>query len=57
MYILVNREKIIVASSKSKPSEEACSAKGQRIYEVDDSEYDPTMIGKVLEEFDVTERG
>lgn len=56
MYILVNENNTIVASSKNKPSEEVASAKRQRIYDVDDNEYDPTMIGQVLESFDIVER-
>lgn len=56
MYIIVNKDNIIIASSKSKPSEEICSENSQRIYEVDDAEYDINMIGQVLEDFDVVER-
>jgi len=57
MYILVNTENIIVASSKNKPDEAVSSAKGLRIYDVDDKDYSPTLVGQVLEDFDVVERG
>jgi hypothetical protein len=56
MYILVNEEKIITASSTGKPSEEICSSKGLRVYEMDDAEYSPELIGKKLENFDIVER-
>lgn len=56
MYILVNTENIIIASSRGKPDEGASSANGHRIYEIDDSEFNPEQIGEVLEDFDIVER-
>lgn len=56
MYILVNKENIIVASSKGKPSESDCSAKSLRIYDIVDEEFTPLMIGQVLKDFDIVER-
>jgi hypothetical protein len=56
MYILVNTDRIITASSTGKPSEEICSEKGLRIYEIDDNEYSPEIIGKKLDDFEIEER-
>jgi len=56
MYILVNQQNIIVASSTNKPSEPDCSEKGLIIYKVAKSEYDPTLIGQQLDTFDTVER-
>lgn len=56
MYILVNKENVIVASSTKKPSVADCSEKGLIIYKISSTEYDPTLIGQKLEEFDVVER-
>lgn len=55
MYILVNENNIIVGSCNNLPDEAACSRNGQRIFEVSDSEYTPTMLGSVLEDFDIIE--
>lgn len=55
MYILVNTDKVITASSTAKPSEEICSEKGLRIYNVEDKEYTPEMIGKKLDDFEIVE--
>jgi hypothetical protein len=55
MYILVNENKVIIASSTGKPSEEICSEKGIRIYELDDSEYSAEMIGNKLDDFEIVE--
>lgn len=56
MYILVNQDKIITASSTGKPNEEICSEKGLRIYEMNDDEYTPELIGKKLDDFEIVER-
>lgn len=56
MYILVNKDNIIVGSAFNKPSEFCCSKNMQRIYEIPDSEYNPDMIGSSLVEFDVVEK-
>lgn len=55
MYILVNKENIIVASSKGKPCEAQASANNLRVYDVVDEEYTPTMIGQVLTNFSTVE--
>jgi len=55
MYILVNTKNVIVASSNRKPSEEMASANNQRVYELDDSEFNTEMIGSVLEDFILVE--
>lgn len=55
MYILVNQENIIVASSTKKPSEADCSARGLVVYKIDSTEYSPTLIGQKLEDFDMVE--
>lgn len=56
MYILVNDENIITASSTGKPSEAVCSANKLRIYEIEDDEYSPELIGQVLDDFEIVER-
>jgi hypothetical protein len=56
MYILVNSENIIVASSTNKPSEEDCSEKCLAIYKISKGEFSPLLIGKKLEDFDIVER-
>ena len=55
MYILVNKNKIIVGSAVNKPSKESCSAAGYKIYEIDDSEFNIDMIGTELVSFDIVE--
>ena len=55
MYILVNKEKIITASAKNKPNEDVASANNLRVYEISDDEFNPEMIGEVLENFDMVE--
>jgi len=57
MYILVNQDNIIVASSTKKPSVEDCSSKGLMVYKVSNEEYSPTLIGQKLDEFETVERG
>lgn len=53
MYILVNSNNIIVGSAKNMPSESTCSKKGQKVYEIPDSEYDPSMINSSLKSFEI----
>lgn len=56
MYILVNQDNVIVASSTKKPSEADCSERGLLIYKVSNEEYSPTLIGRKLEDFEIVER-
>lgn len=56
MYILVNQEHIIVASSTRKPNESDCSSKGLMIYKLSEGEYNPTIIGQKLEDFEIVEK-
>ena len=56
MYILVNQEDVIVASSTKKPSEIDCSEKGLNIYKISSSEYNPTLIGQKIENFEMVEK-
>ena len=55
MYLLVNKDNIIVGSAVNKPSDEQCSKAGQFVYEIDRKEYSPEMIGRKLVEFDIFE--
>lgn len=48
MYILVNKDNIIVGSAVNKPSVEQCSKNGQRVFHLPNSEYEPEMIGTEL---------
>lgn len=52
MYILVNKDNIIVASAVNKPSEHSCSKKGQKVFQLPDAEYSPEMIGSELVSYD-----
>lgn len=54
MYLLVNKDNIIVGSAVNKPSESHCSACGQIVYKIDRKEYTPDMIGKKLIDFEIT---
>jgi len=56
MYILVNQQNIIIGSAHNKPDESISSANGHRIYEIENTEFSPNMIGEVLEDFDIVER-
>jgi len=56
MYILVNRENVIVASSTKKPCVADCSEKGLMIYKVASEEYSPMLIGQKLDDFEAVER-
>jgi len=53
MYILVNKDNIIVGSCNNKPSEESCSANGQRVFEIANSEYTPEILGSSLLKYDI----
>lgn len=53
MYILVNKDDVIVGSCNNKPSETSCSKNGYRIFEMDRDEYDPQMIGSPLLKYDI----
>lgn len=55
MYILVNQQNIIVASSTNKPSVSDCSGKSLLIYKVPKNEYKPEMIGQKLDDFEIVE--
>lgn len=49
MYILVNaKTNIIVGNALKAVSVTACSKNGQKVYEIDDSEWSPDMIGSEL---------
>ena len=48
MYILVNKEDVIVGSAVNKPSEYCCSKNMQRVYEIPNEEYSPELIGSQL---------
>lgn len=54
MYLLVNKDNIIVGSAINKPSEEHCSKVGQMVYKIDRKDYSPNMIGEKLVDFDVS---
>lgn len=55
MFILVNSENIIVGSAVNMPSEKCCSKRGQKIYQIPDSEYRPDLIGNQLVSYDSVE--
>ena len=54
MYLLVNKDNIIVGSAINKPSEEQCSKIGQMVYKIERKDYHPTMIGQKLVDFEVS---
>lgn len=55
MYILVNKDNIIVGSSNNKICEKSCSQNGYRVFEIEDSEYSVDLIGTVLTDYDVVD--
>lgn len=56
MYILVNKDNVIVGSAFNKPSESCCSKNMQKVYQIPDNEYDPEMIGSSLVSYEAVER-
>lgn len=56
MYILVRQtDNVIVASAINPMSVEDASSKGCLIYEIDDAEFTPDMLGSKLDSFDLAE--
>lgn len=56
MYILVRQtDKVIVASAINPMSVEDASSKGCLIYEIDDAEFTPDLLGSTLDDFEVAE--
>lgn len=55
MYILVNKDNVIVGSAFNKPSEACCSKNMQRVFEIPDTEYTPEMIGTKIVSYDTIE--
>lgn len=55
MYILVNSDNIIVGSAVNKPSTISCSKRGQKIFQIPDEEFDPSIIGSELVSYDTVE--
>jgi len=53
MYILIDENDVIVASSVNMPDISDCSGKGLKVFEIPNSEYTPELIGKKLEDFDI----
>lgn len=52
MYILVDaKTNTIVGSAAKKVNEESCSKNGQKVYEIPDSEYNHSLIGTKIEDF------
>lgn len=53
MYILVNKDNIIVGCAAKKVDEAQASTNGQRVFEIDSEDFDIEMIGQKLEDFDI----
>lgn len=53
MYIIVNaRDNRIVATSIRPVSEKECSKNGQKVYQIRDEDFDESMMGAILQEYD-----
>lgn len=53
MYILVRQKDNIIVGTAVKPVDETdASQKGFRVYEIPDSEFNPSMLGGKLESFE-----
>lgn len=47
MYLIISKDNVIVASCDFEPDEEDCQSRGERIIEIDDSEFKDDMIGAI----------
>lgn len=53
MYILVRQKDNIIIGTAMKPiDEKTASTNGYRVYEIEQSEFKPSMIGSVLTSFE-----
>lgn len=56
MYIIVRAtDNVIVGSANNPINVKDASASGRRVYEIDDEDFDPSMIGQKITEFSVVE--
>ena len=54
MYLIVDAKTNKIVGSAAKPvDEKACSRNGQKVYEIDESEYNHSMLGSKIEDFQV----
>jgi hypothetical protein len=57
MYIMVRQsDRVIMGSAINPVSKEHASAQGYEVYEIDDSEFSVSMLGSVLNDFELVER-
>lgn len=53
MYILVRESDNIIIGTATRPvNEDAAADKGYKVYEIDESEFKPSMLGAKLQKFD-----
>lgn len=56
MYIIVRvKDNVIVGSANNPVDNKEASKQGRRIYEIDNADFDSSMIGQKLTEFEVIE--
>lgn len=57
MYIIVRQlDNVVVASAINPVNIDDVSAKGCIIYEIDDSEFTPDLLGSTLDHFDLADK-
>lgn len=56
MYILVRIEDNVIVGSANNPiNVREASRQGRRVYEIDDKDFEPSMLGKQIMEYQVIE--